>query len=72
MIQPSLRSAGMAILAALFTGNLSVAAAAPDWENPQLTGLNNEAPHATMVICPDAKTALSIAREVAVLPLAQR
>jgi beta-galactosidase len=31
-----------------------------DWENPQLTGLNNEPPHATMVICPDAKTARSI------------
>ena len=28
-----------------------------DWQNPQLTGLNNLAPHATMVICPDAKTA---------------
>ena len=58
MIQTSLRSAGLAVLAALFTGNLS--AAAPDWENPQITGVNNEAPHATMVICPDAKTALKI------------
>ena len=28
-----------------------------DWQDPQLTGLNNLAPHATMVICPDAKTA---------------
>ena len=28
-----------------------------DWQNPKLTGLNNLAPHATMVICPDAKTA---------------
>ena len=31
-----------------------------DWQNPQLTGVNNLAPHATMVICPDAKTALKI------------
>lgn len=28
-----------------------------DWENPGLTGRNNLPPHATMVICPDAKTA---------------
>ena len=32
----------------------------PDWENPLLTGLNNQPPHATMVICLDAKTARSI------------
>ena len=31
-----------------------------DWENPKLTGLKNEAPHATFVICPDARTARSI------------
>jgi beta-galactosidase len=31
-----------------------------DWENPQLTGVNNLPPHATMVICPDAKTAQAI------------
>jgi beta-galactosidase len=31
-----------------------------DWENPQLTGQNNLPPHATMVICPDVKTALKI------------
>ncbi len=37
-------------------------AAAPlaDWENPELTGINNEPPHATMVICPDSETALKI------------
>ncbi|HVV00322.1 MAG TPA: glycoside hydrolase family 2 TIM barrel-domain containing protein, partial [Verrucomicrobiae bacterium] len=39
---------------------LSGLAAPPDWENPQLTGINNEPPHATMVICPDRRTALSI------------
>ena len=31
-----------------------------DWQNPRVTGLNNQAPHATMVICPDARTAQSI------------
>ena len=31
-----------------------------DWQNPRLTGLNNLPPHATMVICPDAQTALKI------------
>jgi beta-galactosidase len=31
-----------------------------DWQNPRLTGVNNLPPHATMVICPDAKTALEI------------
>jgi beta-galactosidase len=39
---------------------LSVSAEPADWENPQLTGSNNEAPHATMVVCPDAQTALAI------------
>ena len=36
------------------------AEAAQEWENPRLTGLSNQAPHATMVICPDAATARSI------------
>ncbi len=36
------------------------ACAVPDWENPELTGINNEAPHATMIICPDDATARSI------------
>jgi beta-galactosidase len=31
-----------------------------EWQNPKLAGVNNEPPHATMVVCPDAKTALSI------------
>jgi len=31
-----------------------------DWQNPRLTGINNLSPHATMVICPDANTALEI------------
>src|SRR5689334_11812785 len=31
-----------------------------EWENPRLTGLSNQTPHATMVICPDAATARKI------------
>jgi beta-galactosidase len=31
-----------------------------DWQNPRLTGLGNEPPHATMVVCPDASTARQI------------
>ena len=31
-----------------------------DWQNPKLTGLNNQPPHATMVLCPDARTAQRI------------
>ncbi len=31
-----------------------------DWQNPRLTGINNLLPRATMVICPDATTALKI------------
>ncbi|HZL80081.1 MAG TPA: glycoside hydrolase family 2 TIM barrel-domain containing protein [Candidatus Limnocylindrales bacterium] len=31
-----------------------------DWQNPRLTGVNNQPPHATMVVCPDVKTALKI------------
>lgn len=34
--------------------------AAQEWENPHLTGLNNQPPHATMIICPDAVTARRI------------
>ncbi|HZL43620.1 MAG TPA: glycoside hydrolase family 2 TIM barrel-domain containing protein, partial [Verrucomicrobiae bacterium] len=38
----------------------AVSLAVPEWEDPGLTGVNNERPHATMVICPDAETAKSI------------
>ena len=41
-------------------GTRTLPAQTQDWANPQLTGVNNELPHATMVICPDAKTALKI------------
>ncbi len=32
----------------------------PDWQNPGLTGIRNLPPHATMVICPDIRTALKV------------
>ncbi len=57
LLNQSRRLGAFTALVALFS---NLVQAAPDWENPQLTGLNNEAPHATMVICPDAKTALTI------------
>ena len=56
--------AHLAILFALTIGSPSSAAAAAggaeDWQNPAVTGVNNLPPHATMVICPDAATAMMI------------
>src|SRR5882757_8207226 len=50
----------MAILI-LFVGVSTGKAVMPEeWENPQLTGVNNLPPHTTMVICPDAATAKQI------------
>jgi beta-galactosidase len=46
----------LALLATTLVGNAQL----KDWENPRLTGINNEPPHATQVITPDAKTARSI------------
>jgi len=37
-----------------------VSAEVKDWQNPEMTGRNNLLPHATMVICPDAKVARKI------------
>ena len=57
------RSRGFAVALALF-GAASVVSArdeeAKDWQNPKLTGLGNQPPHATMVVCSDARTARSI------------
>jgi beta-galactosidase len=52
----------MKILAALVIGATAGAACAEtnDWENPQLTALNTEKPHTTMVVCPDAASARSV------------
>jgi beta-galactosidase len=38
----------------------AVAQPVPEWENPGLTGINNQPPHATMIICPDKETALRL------------
>ena len=52
---------GIVCAAVLTAGTVSAAEPSPrDWENPQLTGINNEAPHATMVICPSARIARKI------------
>ena len=46
----------------LCCGQLLTADAAElkEWENPRLTGISNQAAHATMIICPDIKTARNI------------
>ena len=49
-------------------GAVPLVAQNQDWEKPQLTGVNNELPHATMVICPDAQTA----RKIGVVSNAER
>src|SRR5712671_3338745 len=50
------------IVALLAFGQLQPAAGEElrEWQNPKLTGLNNEPPHAIMVACPDIKTARDI------------
>ncbi len=44
----------------LLAVSLPAETALKDWQNPKLTGVGHLAPHATMVICPDTKTALKI------------
>ena len=56
----SLRNSLAGVLLASASIGYAQSEALKDWQNPRLTGLNNLAPHATMVICPDAKTALKI------------
>jgi len=64
MSKMNLRFTAAVSVAALLAWKVSAAQDAPrDWENPQLTGLNNERPHATMVVCPDAATARGIGEE---------
>ncbi|HTL73296.1 MAG TPA: hypothetical protein VL863_08335, partial [bacterium] len=61
MNKASLSFIGLVCATVLMAGKISAAEAAPrDWENPQLTGINNELPHATMVICPSARIARKI------------
>ncbi len=58
-IKPLRNPLAVVLLALSFAG-YSQSEPLKDWQNPQLTGRNNLAPHATMVICPDVKTALKI------------
>lgn len=51
---------GSGMLGTLLTLPTGAQAQSKDWENPKLTGLNNQSPHATFVACPDARTAKSI------------
>jgi beta-galactosidase len=55
---------GLAIAACALAISTAQGAEPPDWENQQLTGVNNQPMHATMVVCPDAKTALTIRHAV--------
>jgi len=57
------RSQGFAVALALF-GAVSVVStpgeSLKEWQDPQLVGLGNQPLHATMVACPDARTARRI------------
>lgn len=50
----------LSLLSASLGGPSFAGVDAPDWENPQLTGSNRLPPHASMVVCPEAPTAMSI------------
>ena len=57
------RSQGFAVTLALFCAASVVSTAGEmlkDWQDPKLTGLGNQPAHATMVVCPDARTARRI------------
>lgn len=61
MTNLSLNFRNVAFAAGLLTWTVSLAQEPPpDWQNPRLTGVNNEPPHATMVVCPDDATARGI------------
>ena len=51
---------GLSAMLVVATVVQSASAQTKDWQNPELTGVNNLAPHATMIICPDVTTALKI------------
>lgn len=55
----SLRLGAVLLVGATTLANLA-ARGAEEWQDPKLTGAGHETPHATMVICPDVSTALSI------------
>ena len=50
----------LAAIGTVCSSPFASAAPRPDWENPQLVGIDRQAPHASMVACPDAAKAQSI------------
>ena len=52
--------AGVVFLIAALAVRAADVPEAREWENPKLTGINNQPPHTTMIICPDAATARKI------------
>ncbi|MBI5387335.1 MAG: DUF4981 domain-containing protein [Verrucomicrobia bacterium] len=50
----------VAIVAVVFPLLFNAAFALEDWQDPKVTGVNNEKPHASMIICPDEATARKI------------
>ncbi|MBL9136592.1 MAG: DUF4981 domain-containing protein [Verrucomicrobiales bacterium] len=55
---PAVSMLGISVLTLL--ASWRSAGATADWDNPELTGINNLPPHANMVICPDLETARGI------------
>jgi beta-galactosidase len=51
---------GIVLQMTTIVGRAADAQEVREWENPRLTGLSNQSPHATMVVCPDAATARKI------------
>ncbi|MCW5964006.1 MAG: DUF4981 domain-containing protein [Bryobacterales bacterium] len=52
-------------LALLLVSGFTLCAQTPDWENPQIVGINKQPPHATMTIFPGREEALRSLREPA-------
>ncbi len=51
---------GWSMLMCIFSCCFAKETTPKDWQNPRLTGVNNLAPHASIVVCPDADTARQI------------
>ena len=51
------------IISATFFSAAIAAVYVPDWENPEMIGVNKEPPHCTLMPYPDAETALTGTRE---------
>ena len=50
----------LASLGVALVGGSRASAQPKDWENPKLTGIANEPPHASLVVCPDEAVAKTI------------